>query len=99
MTINTKELHNEVGALYFDCTLKASEGWAQLNTPQDKPYYGVQVFAFEILELTEHSYKEQLASKKPLITKSGKGWNRKGMHHLDLHKVNNEWIGIVDGQR
>ena len=45
MTISTKELHNEVGRYYFDCTLKASEGRAQLNTPQDKSYYGVWVNA------------------------------------------------------
>lgn len=62
------------------------------------PYYGIQVFAFEITELTEKTYSEKIVSTKPLLTKSGKGWNAAGMHHVDLHKIGNKWIAIVDGK-
>ena len=62
------------------------------------PSYGIQIFAFEISELTEKIYKEKIVSDKPLLTKSGKGWNAAGMHHVDLHKIGNEWIAAVDGK-
>ena len=61
--------------------------------------YGLQVFAFEITELTEKSYAEKVISDKPIVTKSGKGWNAAGMHHVDLHKIGNKWIGAVDGKK
>jgi len=62
------------------------------------PYYGIQVFAFEITELTEKIYSEKIVSKEPLLTKSGKGWNAAGMHHVDLHKLGKKWIAVVDGR-
>jgi len=62
------------------------------------PYYGIQVYGFEITELSETSYSEKLVSKDPIITKSGKGWNARGMHHLDVQKIGDRWISIVDGQ-
>ncbi|MCS5423163.1 MULTISPECIES: glucosamine inositolphosphorylceramide transferase family protein [Psychrilyobacter] len=62
------------------------------------PSYGTQVFAFEITELTENSYKEKIASKTPIVTKKGKGWNAAGMHHVDLHKSGDRWIAAVDGR-
>ena len=64
----------------------------------DSPSYGIQVFAFEITDLSETTYADRLVSKKPLIGKTGIGWNAAGMHHLDLHKIKNEWIGVVDGR-
>jgi hypothetical protein len=64
----------------------------------DEPYYGIQVFAFEIAKLSETSYSERLVSTKPLLTKTGIGWNSAGMHHVDLHKIDNEWVGVVDGR-
>lgn len=67
-------------------------------TQDCKPYYGIQVFAFEITELTETKYSEKLVSKKPILTKSGKGWNATGMHHVDLHKIGDKWIGVADGR-
>jgi len=67
-------------------------------TQDVEPYYGIQVFAFEITELTENTYSEKLVSKEPIITKSGQGWNARGMHHIDLQKIGGKWVGIVDGQ-
>jgi len=61
------------------------------------PYYGRQVWAFKITELTQKNYKEEKYDL-PIITASGKGWNRFGMHTIDPHQLNkNEWIACVDG--
>lgn len=62
------------------------------------PTYGLQVFAHEIIELTKDHYKEKLALEKPIVTFTGKGWNAGRMHHVDLHKVGEEWITVVDGK-
>jgi hypothetical protein len=62
------------------------------------PYYGAQIFAFEITELTETTYSEKPVSTEPLLTGSGKGWNAAGMHQIDLHKIGNKWIAAVDGR-
>lgn len=65
----------------------------------DEPYYGIQVFAFEITELSEKSYVEKIVSEKPVVNMTGKGWNAAGMHHVDLHKVGDKWIAAVDGRK
>ena len=65
----------------------------------DDPYYGIQVFAFEITELSEKSYAEKIVSEKPVVNKTGKGWNAAGMHHVDLHKIGDRWIAAVDGRK
>ncbi|MDD5597094.1 MAG: hypothetical protein PHV82_04065 [Victivallaceae bacterium] len=62
------------------------------------PCYGIQVFAFEITELTETAYSEKPVSARPLLAGSGRGWNAAGMHHVDLHKIGNKWIAAVDGR-
>ncbi len=67
-------------------------------TQDDDPSYGVQVFAFEITELSETSYTEKLVSEKPIVTKTGIGWNAAGMHHVDPHKIGNKWVATVDGR-
>ncbi|MFN6945463.1 MAG: hypothetical protein ACK4ND_10985 [Cytophagaceae bacterium] len=62
----------------------------------DYPYYGKQVRAFKITELSTQSYKEEEIGLilKPL----GSGWNAKGMHHIDPHQLDNgKWIACVDG--
>lgn len=64
----------------------------------DRPSYGTQVWAFEIMELTPTSYKERKASAFPIIKPGEEGWNRRGMHHLDPHWISgDEWIACVDG--
>jgi hypothetical protein len=67
-------------------------------TQDDEPSYGLQVFAFEITELSETSYQERIVSEKPLVTMTGKGWNAAGMHHVDLHQVGEKWMAVVDGR-
>ena len=63
----------------------------------DYPSYGIQVYAFEITELTTGSYKENSDSMIKMITMSGKGWNAVGMHHVDLHQKDGKWFAVVDG--
>jgi len=67
-------------------------------TQDAEPRYGIQVFAFEIEELTKTSYKERMVSQKPVVTMSGEGWNAYGMHHVDPHFFNGNWIAAVDGR-
>ena len=62
------------------------------------PYYGRQVRAFEIVELTPERYREREAPESPVLT-PGKGWNSAGMHHLDPHPDGQgSWIAAVDGR-
>lgn len=61
-------------------------------------YYGKQVFAYEIIKLNELEYEERKFSEKPLISESGKGWNAKGMHHIDIVSMDKKWIALVDGK-
>lgn len=61
------------------------------------PYYGVQLFAIEITRLSESEYEEVQISKQPILSKGNAGWNKAGMHHADLHQINNKWIAFVDG--
>lgn len=63
------------------------------------PNYGSQVFAFEITNLTEESYMENIVSDEPIITKSGSGWNATGMHQIDLHKIGDKWLAATDGRK
>ncbi|MCA9422568.1 MAG: family 43 glycosylhydrolase [Nitrospira sp.] len=67
-------------------------------TQDDEPRYGIQVFAFEILELSKTEYKEKIVSESPVVTMTGEGWNAKGMHHVDAHFVNESWMATVDGR-
>ncbi|HZY45165.1 MAG TPA: hypothetical protein VFF70_10490 [Anaerolineae bacterium] len=60
--------------------------------------YGRQVFAFEITELSATTYQEKIVSDQPILTASGRGWNKHGMHHLDPHRIApDQWIACVDG--
>ena len=62
------------------------------------PVYGMQVRAFEITELTTTTYHEKEIGGEPLLTGSGIGWNKDGMHHIDPHRLDNgHWIACVDG--
>jgi hypothetical protein len=54
----------------------------------DALFYGRQVYAFEITELTPTTYQEcSLYGGKPILEPSKSGWNSTGMHHIDLHLV------------
>jgi len=65
------------------------------------PRYGMQVRAFEIVDLTTRSYEEKEVSDNPILGKGNAGaWNEAGMHHIDPHQVGeNKWIACVDGHR
>ncbi|MBX2991832.1 MAG: hypothetical protein KF749_11790 [Bacteroidetes bacterium] len=61
--------------------------------------YGGAARAFEITELTTTAYSEKELPESPLLTASGKGWNRDGMHHVSLLPVGDStWIAAVDGK-
>jgi len=62
------------------------------------PEYGVSVFAFEITELTTDTYQERIVDEKPLLTRTGEGWNSHGMHHIDAQFHDGRWIAAVDGK-
>ena len=62
------------------------------------PTYGSQVRAFEISILTPTDYREQEAMESPILKGSGTGWNRFGMHNVDLHRLGKRrWLACVDG--
>lgn len=63
-----------------------------------QPAYGTDVRAFDIIELSPTTYREQEVHNNPILGPSGAGWNASGMHHIDLHKLaNDDWIACVDG--
>jgi hypothetical protein len=62
------------------------------------PYYGSQVHAFEVTELSSATYEERPIGDKPVLTGSGRGWNAMGMHHVDAHQLpDGQWLAAVDG--
>jgi len=65
----------------------------------DYPYYGKQVYAFEITELSDSTYSEKPVSNNPILSKTGKGWNGIGMHQIDVQRLKNKWFAVVDGKK
>jgi hypothetical protein len=65
------------------------------------PNYGINVFAFEVEELTAELYSERPLVTDPIIGGiGGTGWNSNGMHHIDAHRLDDSrWIACVDGYR
>jgi hypothetical protein len=62
------------------------------------PYYGTEVYAFAVEELTAEVYREHELPQSPILKGSGAGWNACGMHHLDAHlQDDGRWIACVDG--
>ena len=62
------------------------------------PDYGTCVRGFEITDLTPISYAEQEIAGGPILSGTGVGWNRCGMHHVDPHLMDDgRWIACVDG--
>ncbi|MGF1936147.1 MAG: glucosamine inositolphosphorylceramide transferase family protein [Nostoc sp. ChiQUE02] len=67
-------------------------------TQDDEHFYGNQVRAFEITDLTTTTYEEKAVKDNPIIKASGYGWNKTGMHTIDPHKLDSgKWIACVDG--
>ena len=63
----------------------------------DDPYYGNQVWAFEITTLTKTSYEEHRVGRAPIL-KGFDNWNTQGMHQISpCHVSGNGWIASVDG--
>jgi hypothetical protein len=61
------------------------------------PDYGMQVFPFEILELTPTAYREQPLGEGPVLRGGTFPWNRVGMHHIDPYRIDGRWLACVDG--
>lgn len=60
--------------------------------------YGSSVAALEIVRLSPDDYAEVELSPSPLLAGSGRGWNRKGMHQIDVHPLaDGSWLACVDG--
>jgi hypothetical protein len=69
-------------------------------TQDSFPYYGRQILAFEIDELTPTTYVEKQLSESSVVAGSGKGWNADGMHQVDAYQIGDQqWIAVVDGFR
>jgi len=65
-------------------------------TQDDDPYYGNQVWAFEITALTKTTYEEYRVGRTPIL-KGFDNWNTRGMHHISLCSVGDGWIASIDG--
>jgi hypothetical protein len=61
--------------------------------------YGKHVSVSKVTLLNETEYQEELANIKPILKSGKSGWNGGGMHHIDLHVIeeNDRWIACVDG--
>jgi len=66
----------------------------------DSLRYGVQVRVFEIMKISPRKYEERELAESPILGPSGSGWNADGMHHIDLHRLDDgTWIACADGYR
>jgi hypothetical protein len=65
-------------------------------TQDDDPYYGNQVLAFEITNISKTAYEEHKISDVPVV-KGEDNWNIRGMHQVSPYKMNDTWIAAVDG--
>ena len=64
-----------------------------------KKVYGRGVKAFEIMELNDMDYKERpINNGYCLIRANENEWSSEGMHHMDVHKVNDKLRVYVDGK-
>ena len=68
-------------------------------TQDCSPYYGTAVRAFEVSVLTASNYEERELELSPILTAGEEMWRRLGMHHIDPHFVNGQWLACVDGWR
>lgn len=63
------------------------------------PVYGTSVRAFEISSLTTCGYAERELPWGPVLPAGQEPWRQGGMHHIDPHFRNNQWLACVDGWR
>lgn len=62
------------------------------------PRYGTQVRVFEVTTLSKDKYQEYECPQSPIMRPSGKGWNGRNMHHIDLHTLpDGTWFACTDG--
>lgn len=61
------------------------------------PAYGSCIRAFEISILTESSYDEKELGLSPILERGEELWRSGGMHHIDPHFINGQWVACVDG--
>jgi len=59
--------------------------------------YGEAVRAFQVDTLTKTSYAEHEISQNPIVSASGSGWNKDGMHTVDPWWIGDRWLAAVDG--
>ena len=60
--------------------------------------YGSRLWGFRIHTLTTDAYGETELPGGPVLEASGRGWNRTGMHHLDVQPTSDgRWLAAVDG--
>lgn len=63
------------------------------------PQYGTRVRAFNISVLSRDRYVEVEDKHSPVLSPAAHGWNARGMHHLDAHRLpDGKWIACVDGR-
>jgi hypothetical protein len=64
-----------------------------------EPVYGLQVYAFEITELTPTSYQETQIGVEAILAPGSSDWNSRLMHQVDAHPIGDgRWIACVDGR-
>jgi len=58
--------------------------------------YGESVRAIEILQLNKSAYREKII-EKPILGPGVDQWRHGGMHHIDVHCIDDKLICCVDG--
>jgi hypothetical protein len=59
------------------------------------PVYGQRVRPFRIVRLDAAAYVEE--EMPGGLGGTGAGWNARGMHHVDGHRLGDHWVACVDG--
>ena len=69
-------------------------------TQDTYPRYGLQLFAFEIMELTRVSYSERQYGQAPILKGAKRGILADQIHHLDARQLSEgDWIAAIDRGR
>ena len=64
------------------------------------PDYGIQIYAFEITELTPTAYSEKQVGNRPILKGKKSGFFGDRIHHMDACRLaDNEWIAAIDYSR